>query len=461
MAEVEQRHNRRASDVVFDRRPVRIRMLNAVAIVLAAVLALVALNTVDHIFEAEWQSEQVNAAYHACSDAAHDLQAASDFLTAQARMYVASGNRVYMDAYLEEIEVTDRRGKAVETLKTYMDNDAQSVASLEEALSYSNELADRELYAMQLVATATQLEDVPTDVAQVQLSDEDVARTPQEQRELAEQIVLGEEYQASKDSISSSVNACSDGLLNQLSADVRESEELLQSRLATMQMITIMLLIIVVLIIFALIFLILWPLAAYGHRIARNKKLIPVGADELRYLAIAYNVMYDENRERTMHLQRAAERDALTGLYNRGAYDELLLEHTQDVALLLIDVDYFKTVNDTYGHNTGDAVLKKVATLIEHSFRNTDYPCRVGGDEFAVIMTDIHPTLKHVVAEKVENVASALRSGGDGLPVVTLSVGIAFSGREMIPAELYKAADKALYDVKESGRNGYAFYEEA
>ena len=459
MAQVEQHHNRRASDVSLDRKPVRIRMLNAVAIVLAAVLSLTALTTVEHILEAEEQSEYVNEAYHSCTEAARNLQDGSDYLTTQVRMYVTTGNRSHMDAYLEEIEVTDRRGKAVETLKEYFDPDAQNVVSLEEALSFSNALAQREYYAMKLVAVATGLEDVPEVVDQVALSAEDLALSAAEQRQKAEQIVLGEEYQSSKDSIQQSVDACSASMLEQLHQSVLSSTELMNDRLVRMQVIIGLLLGIIVFVIFALIFLILWPLAAYGHRIARNRKLIPVGADELRYLAIAYNVMYDENRERTMNLKRAAERDALTGLYNRGAYDDLLLEHTQDVALLLIDVDYFKTVNDTYGHNTGDAVLKKVADLIEHSFRNTDYPCRVGGDEFAVIMTDIHPTLKHVVADKVEAVAKALSEGGDGLPPVTLSIGIAFSGREMTPAELYKAADKALYDVKERGRNGYAFYE--
>ena len=129
------------------------------------------------------------------------------------------------------------------------------------------------------------------------------------------------------------------------------------------------------------------------------------------------------------------------------------------VALLLIDVDEFKKINDGFGHDTGDLVLKKVASLLQEQFRANDCPARIGGDEFAVIMTDIKPILKDVIINKLISITAELKNPRDGLPEVTLSVGIAFSPSGMAD-ELYKKSDKALYYVKEHGRNGYKFYDE-
>ena len=440
-------------------KPLRIRVLNALAISLAAVLSLFAMVTLEHIVESERQSDRANTAYRECLSAARDLMEASDFLTSEVRVYVVTGHRTYMDAYLEEIEVTDRRGKAVETLRSYLGDD-EAVTDLEEALSYSNALAERELYAMRLVAEATDLTDLPPLVAQTTLDSDDAWLPDAKQRAMAEQMVLGDEYQTTKLQISDSVHACSDRLLATLNGQVKSSGQSMRVWLNRMQVVVIALLGIVVFVIFAVIFLILWPLATYTHQIAHDEKLVVAGASELRYLAVAYNLIYEENRERTRHLRYAAERDPLTGLYNRGAYDKLLAEHTRNMALLLVDVDYFKDVNDTYGHNTGDAVLQKVARLLEQQFRSSDLTCRIGGDEFAVIMTDMSPELRHVVTNKLGAVAQALLDTTDGLPRVTLSIGVAFSEAHDGEANIYKAADRALYVVKERGRNGHAFFDQ-
>ena len=438
------------------------RMINAVAIVVAVVLALAALVGIGNVYKAEGNAELVNETYRACSSAARDLQDASDYLTSEARMLVVTGEIHYLDAYLEELNVTDRRGKAVQTLRDYL-GDNEAVDDLEEALSESNALAQQELYAMRLALDARGLPEgssMPELLAGVQINPEDDALPPDEKVQLAQGIVMGEDYTVSKQLISNAVSACADSLLQGLNGQIVLSNKELRLSLNVMQAITIMLMGIVVLVILAMVFLILLPLAAYTRQIKQGELLVLSGASELSYLADAYNQIYEENRERTISLQHAAERDALTGLYNRGAYDDLLVEHTDSVALMLIDVDYFKGVNDTYGHDTGDAVLKKVAGLIEHSFRGTDYPCRIGGDEFAVIMTQAHPEMRGVVEEKIETVAASLLDTSDGLPPITISVGVAFSDKHEGQPDLFKAADRALYVVKERGRNGHAFYGE-
>lgn len=444
----------------FWRRPLRIRMVNAIAIVLSAVLSLFALVTVELVFESEDLSERANQTYRTCSSAARDVQEASDYLTSQVRVYVVTGNRTYMDLYLRELQQADRRGKAVGVIVRNFGADNDAVRDLQDALELSNELADRELYAMKLVSEATDLEAVPGLVAQVQLDPADEALAPDEQRDLAEQIVLGEEYQTSKLQISAAVKSCSDRMIEQLHTTVEKNNALMRGRLDRMQVVIIALLAIIVVLIFAVIFLILWPLAAFASHVQKGEPLPVMGAAEMRYVSDAYNVIFAENHERTMRLQRAAERDPLTGLYNRGAYDQLLANHQTDMALLLVDVDYFKTVNDTYGHDTGDDILRKVARLLEHSFRSSDLPCRIGGDEFAVIVTDMHPELRYVVSEKLRTLAAGLQDTSDGLPAITLSVGVAFSEARPGEQDIFKACDRALYLVKERGRNGFAFYDE-
>ena len=459
MAENREELPRTMATVAPNKRAPRIRVINVIAIFVAIVFALVAFISVERVIESELHMEQVNQTYVTCSNAARDLQEASDYLTTQTRLYVVTGKPIYLHAYLEELNVTDRRGAAVRTLEERLDDEV-ALTALAEALQQSNDLAVRELYAMRLVAEATGLETMPHELASVELSQADAASSSEEKHATAEEIVFGDAYHTSKTLITSSVTACSDDLLTTLDAEALASGKSLQHQLWNMRFVIFMLLAIMVFVILATVFLILWPLAIYTREVSRDEPLPLTGAFELQYLAAAYNTIYEETRKRTMQLRHAAERDALTGLYNRGSYDALLAERTENVALLLIDVDYFKAVNDTYGHNVGDAVLKKVATLIVHTFRASDYPCRMGGDEFAVIMTDMNPELSHVVASKIETMARELRQTDDGLPTITLSVGIAFSGHHPGEEDLYHAADKALYVTKERGRNGYSFYGE-
>lgn len=91
-------------------------------------------------------------------------------------------------------------------------------------------------------------------------------------------------------------------------------------------------------------------------------------------------------------IRHQAEHDAMTELLNRRSFEKLLKIHEEgnsSYALILVDVDTFKSVNDTYGHDMGDHILKKVAENLRKAFRSIDYVCRIGGDEFAVIMVEM------------------------------------------------------------------------
>ena len=123
----------------------------------------------------------------------------------------------------------------------------------------------------------------------------------------------------------------------------------------------------------------------------------------------------------------------------------------------MIDVDKFKEYNDTYGHDVGDRVLKRVADVLSGSFRSEDFVARIGGDEFCVIMQHVNSDLRPLVEGKLRAINEKLGVPLDGLPVITLSIGAAFGDRLEADEDIFKDADDALYRVKRAGRGHFAF----
>ena len=126
---------------------------------------------------------------------------------------------------------------------------------------------------------------------------------------------------------------------------------------------------------------------------------------------------------------------------------------------MMIDVDNFKGLNDTFGHAVGDNVLKRVADILRQSFRSVDILCRIGGDEFAVVMTRVNSSMGPLVLNKIRAANQMLQNPKDGLPPVSLSVGVAFSDRKNPQGDIFHDADTALYRVKEAGRKGCRIFE--
>lgn len=162
-------------------------------------------------------------------------------------------------------------------------------------------------------------------------------------------------------------------------------------------------------------------------------------------------------------LLKLATHDALTGVYNRRRFDEklaecnLLFRRTErPFALLLIDVDHFKRINDTHGHAIGDQVLQQLARLIKESTRATDFVARYGGEEFAVLLPQIEePNSPDAVAEKIRAVIA--RAGFANVGHVTVSIGIGLiETADSDTLALIKRADQQLYQAKSLGRNRVA-----
>lgn len=166
-------------------------------------------------------------------------------------------------------------------------------------------------------------------------------------------------------------------------------------------------------------------------------------------------------------LRHMAYHDPLTGLANRNKLEQFINQilaqsrrHQESFALLFIDLDRFKNINDTIGHEAGDLLLQIIADRLKGAIRNTDLVARLGGDEFVIVVTDVHKSESvAVIAHKIlESVMQAVVVKGQEL-YITTSIGISlypFDGQNM--QTLMKNADLALYRAKEHGKNNYQFY---
>ncbi len=202
-----------------------------------------------------------------------------------------------------------------------------------------------------------------------------------------------------------------------------------------------------------------------GHHVPVSLTITSLSADPCSpgdYLMIAYDVT--ERRQLSAQMARLAYSDALTGLPNRLQLERelqrvlgLARRHGRHFALLFIDLDRFKPINDRYGHAMGDAVLREVGERLPRLLRATDLCARIGGDEFVILLSEVaQPVDSMVVAEKVvARLSEPMELGGEVLSIGA-SVGIVTypEGGDDVET-LLRQADAAMYQAKQSGRNGF------
>lgn len=201
----------------------------------------------------------------------------------------------------------------------------------------------------------------------------------------------------------------------------------------------------------------LWKLIDLSHSLSRN--LLHLLANRLR----SGNAIVTDSQSRQRETEQAAYSDVLTGLNNRRWLEELMLrlkgralEELLPVSVLMLDVDHFKRINDTYGHKAGDLVLQTVAQTMRRRLRPSDMVARFGGEEFLILLPHTAPREARAVAERLRIGIVQTRiceQGGVDLPPVTVSIGVAFWRSGDTLESLVEAADKALYRAKGEGRN--------
>ncbi len=442
---------------------IKIRTINYAMIIAAAVLYVVLVYATVQASIKYKRLIEATEDYILCEKDAALVREGSDYLTEQVRLYVVTLEPEYMEAYFTEKNVTRRREQALEELEEY-ETSQETYDYLQRALDNSNKLTEREIYAMRLITLAQGYDEasLPEEMKGVVLQEADKNLSSQEMVDRARSMVFDYGYRNAKELIMSNTDYFLDSIIKWTRNKQSESAMVLQNIMNRQRECVVVLFVLNAANFILVIMLIIKPLQVYIDCIKEEKRLEITGAYEFKYLALTYNDIYEVNAANEVLLRHKAEHDPLTGVINRGAFEqmrEVLKASTDPLAFLIIDVDKFKLINDCYGHEIGDQILKKVAKHLSDTFRAQDYVARIGGDEFAVIMTNSTRELQPVIQNKVESMNQFLKKPDDGLPPISLSIGIAFSDKGF-PEELYSQADRALYQVKENGRCGCHFYDE-
>lgn len=155
--------------------------------------------------------------------------------------------------------------------------------------------------------------------------------------------------------------------------------------------------------------------------------------------------------------------DALTNLPNRRAYNDICHQeqaranqiHREKLTAMMIDIDFFKVVNDTYGHETGDIVLQRIARLLKNSIKTSDYIFRLGGEEFLILLPDTQINQAKEIAERIRSAVENMEIWSENQPIkITVSIGLSeFNTQEKCIKKAVRSSDFVLYKAKQSGRN--------
>ena len=192
----------------------------------------------------------------------------------------------------------------------------------------------------------------------------------------------------------------------------------------------------------------------------------PITEDDIKMSTMLANQagLAIENSHLYEMVMHKSHTDALTNLFNHGFFQDVLNDEIkiakdtkEPLSLLMLDIDDFKKLNDTYGHQVGDIVLKQIATILEDSSRESDYPCRYGGEELAIILSKTNKDQAYKIAERIrERIAKHSFTDhvhGNQLNA-TVSIGLAtYPDDAESKEELMTKADKAMYTAKLSGKN--------
>lgn len=447
-------------------RGIRIRVFNTWMILFNCVLCILLLMVTQYASGNYEQLTFTTEEYIRLEDTAKDVMSASDYLTEQVRLYVQTLEPEHARLYFEEANVTRRRENALLAMQEYS-FDPLREKSLEQAVSYSNELMIREIYAMKLVAEAEGHSDdqVPSEVINAVLESADAQLNRQEKLDKARSLLFDQDYQAMKKQIYTRLDYFTEGVLSITESRLVDGLDGLLRLIHTQWLLLGVLVILNVVTFLVITLLVVKPLNVFLKCIQKRSLIPPTGAYEFKYLAKVYNDIYmhsDSLEASEAFLRKKAENDALTGILNRYMFQQvsdLLDKSGVPLALLLMDVDKFKDVNDTYGHAGGDRVLIRVAQLLKESLRESDYVFRIGGDEFAAILPNVSKEQAETIRRKLLKINDTLLRAEEDRAAVSLSVGIAFS-ENGYQEGLYEQADLALYHVKEHGRCGCMVYTE-
>lgn len=442
-------------------RGIRIRTLNYIMVAVTAMMA-VWLVVSNFNLEREYTLQQeAQERYTQCEKNAQILQETTDNLRKQVQYFSQTGEKTYVTMYFKEA-LSGNKERAIEELQAT----EREQAVLSQAKEESDKIMKIEYRIIRLVSSANGIAGIITteEYNDYHLTKEESLMSPSKKMQIARSLAFNSQYLQYSSDVSSHIKMFSQMILKNRQAEVEAYSEMISGHIKNQYIMTGVLVVVIFAVIFLYYVKVSVVIRKYMRSIMQDDLLTKTGVRELRYFAGAYNENAKKKMEQEKKLRFRADFDALTGVSNRGAFEKYVEERLADEnridgSFLLVDVDKFKFVNDGYGHEVGDTVLKNVAEALRDKFRSQDVVGRLGGDEFAVWIDGASEKRASYISERIKEINAELGQPEEGMPVVSISVGISFAEKGDIFKDIYKKSDEALYTVKEHGRCGCAVYE--
>ena len=410
------------------------------------------------------KNEEINVStqnYIVLKNAANDVELASDDLTNDVRLFVTTAKKEYMDSYFVEANETRRRENAIDIIHELTEGTSihETVHNdVTEAYNESQELMKLEFYAMKLICLdeGVSFDEYP-EVANYEI---DSSLPVSEYFNEAMGAVFGDEYMQSKNIIISNVDNAIKTIDDLMEKNISRSETYLRGLIIFQSIIIIINIAFIAGVVILMHIYIINPMNSAVNSLANNEEVRVKSNREFNYLADVFNRVHRANEDIKESLKYEAEHDKLTGLYNRTGYDRVFKSLKLDKTIyVLLDIDKFKEVNDTLGHEMGDKVLTRTADVIKKYFNdNSSYLCRIGGDEFAIIVDNATTDMNDVIVDKCKKMDEEISRASGNIPGASLSIGIAHGTIRDTTDTLFRKADAALYKIKNAGRADVSLY---
>ena len=425
-------------------------LLSTVGLIIAALMVFFTYQTTESVTDIV----SVTDTYLDNQQAGGMLRDVAASMAEQAMAFVRDGQPGPASAYDEQ------RNAVLTRMKLYMAGSAGGKAADEayqQAVDTFNMQYAVDLRAMRLVADTLPVSlfsALPAFLQEAELSAEDLGLSPEEKKAAALALLTSDEYAGYAGIIRSAVDSShrlsSEGAKKQAAETSSRVADIVRTQTA-------LILLFVALSVSALVInhaLLISPIGKSVGNLDRREPIPERGCYEMQHLASVYNDVLADNQEKTEKLSYTATHDALTGLINRADFDRLFeTAALEQIGIVVADVDHFKQYNDDFGHDIGDKVLRAASNALKHNFRAEDQVCRIGGDEFCVIMPGLCHADGNQIVERIVRINRELEDVGEDLPPITLSAGVAFWNRPNPKGTIFKDADSALIDLKKT-RNG-------
>lgn len=406
------RNDRNVSVEESENKKIRIAYLIPIWIVITCAV-IILLGRATKVFESALKKQgDLTQKTIQCTKLAEQMQDGSDILTNAVWRFVATGEEVYANDYLKELEETRSRDKAIEALRKEGLSSGE-LYSMEKAKWNSDLLMRKEMHCMRLVYDAQGITNIPSILlsSEFALREEEESLTAQEKQSSALQFVFGEEYLETKAEIQSQIDIFTNSL------EKRQNEELAlamnkteQARLM-MQFTAVILVSWCIILLMCFYMLLIRPIRACCEELGSTdgqRELKLQGPFELRRLIRAFNkaIAYIENKnEEIYNIQMV---DTVTGGYTATRFDHEVAEKLRDdrqFAFISMDIRRFKVINDVYGSEEGDKVLREVYDILCSSLESGEVVSRIDSDVFNLIMDE---TDSEVIESRIEEIAQAI-----------------------------------------------------